>query len=90
MNNQPNRRGHSNNKRKKKKLKPIGINLGKNDLMNRLYDRGFTHYTMPSVNRPETNNSHQKPLSCKMYSLSNNLTKQKKQKQSSILFNVQE
>jgi len=39
--------------------------LEKSNLVNRLYDQGFSHWTMPSVNRPNTKNSHMKPLNCK-------------------------
>ena len=69
---------------------PIPLNLGPDDLVNRLHDRGFSHYTMASITRPETQNSHGKPLVSNLYSLKNNLTKPKKQKQQSILFNVPE
>lgn len=69
---------------------PVAVNLRKDELMNRLYDQGFSHYTMASISRPITNNSHSKPLSSKLYSLKNSLTKEKTQKQHSILFNVPE
>ena len=62
----------------------------KNELVNRLYDQGFNHFTMPSVSRPMTKNSHAKTVTSKLYSLSNALTKPKTQKQHSILFNVKE
>lgn len=43
----------------------------KDQLLNRLYDQGFSHYTMPSVNRPKTKNSHQRPMNTKLYALNN-------------------
>jgi len=39
--------------------------MDKSNLVNRLYDQGFSHWTMPSVSRPNTKNSHMKPLNCK-------------------------
>ena len=69
---------------------PVPLNLKKDDLVSRLHDKGFSHYTMASIARPTTNNSHGKPLVSNLYSLRNNLTKPKKQKQQSILFNVPE
>ena len=91
MNNKDRRkRGRSKDSRKKKKLEPIATKLNRGDLIGRLNDKGFSHYTMPSVNRPLTKNSHARPMSCKLYSLNNNLTKEKKQKQSSVLFNIEE
>ena len=69
---------------------PVPVNLRKDELIGRLYEQGFSHYTMASINRPLTNNSHAKPLTSNLYSLKNNLTKEKKQRQTSILFNVPE
>ena len=69
---------------------PVAVNLRKEELMNRLYDQGFSHYTMASIARPTTNNSHSKTLTSRLYSLKNSLTKEKTQKQHSILFNVPE
>ena len=48
--------------------------------MKRLYDQGFSHYTMASISRPITDNSHAKTLTSKLYSLKSNLTKEKQQK----------
>ena len=69
---------------------PVALTLKSGELLNRIYDQGFSPYTMASIARPITNNSHSKPLVSKMYSLTNNLTKEKKQKQQSILFNTPE
>jgi dynein heavy chain len=82
----PGREGDS----KEASPEPIALNLKGGELMTRLYDQGFSHHTMASIARPVTNNSHSKPLVCRMYSLTNNLTKEKKQKQQSILFNTAE
>lgn len=69
---------------------PTVVQLGKDELARRLYDQGFSHYTMASISRPMTNNSHSKTLTSRLYSLKNSLTKEKQQKQQSILFNVPE
>jgi hypothetical protein len=62
----------------------------KDSLLNRLYDQGFSHWTMPSVTRPAGRNSHARPMNCKLYALGNELTREVKQPQHSILFNVEE
>lgn len=67
---------------------PVAMNIGKDGLMSRLYDSGFSHYTMASIKRPETINSHQPPVVTTLYSRKNNLIKEKKQKQETILFNI--
>lgn len=69
---------------------PTVVKLEKDELARRLYDQGFSHYTMASISRPITNNSHSKTLTSRLYSLKNSLTKEKQQKQQSILFNVPE
>ncbi len=42
-------------------------NMDVQELKKRIYDRGFKLTTMPSVNRPETLNSHKRPLQAKIY-----------------------
>jgi dynein heavy chain len=71
-------------------LEPIAVTLKKKDLLSRIYDQGFSPYPMASISRPITDNSHYKPVTTTLYSLSNKMTKPKKQTQNSILFNVPE
>ena len=62
-------------------------NPSKQQLENRLYDQGFSHYTMPSVFRENNKSLQKKPLVARLYSLNNNLIKEVKQPQTSILYN---
>lgn len=62
-------------------------NLTKEQLQNRLYDQGFSPYTMPSVVRSKRSMTNPRPLVARLYSLNNNLVKEVKQPQTSILFN---
>mgnify|MGYP001297544566 FL=1 len=55
------------------------------DLRHRLYDKGFNIRTMPSVKRPETSQSLERPLGAKLYSLKNKLTPTVIQPQSTTL-----
>lgn len=90
MNPKKKRTAESKEKQQDTNAQPVALKLKKADLVDRLYDKGFSHYTLPSVARPITKNSHSKPVTSNLYSLSNVLTKKKKQKQHSILFNVRE
>ena len=55
------------------------------DLRARMYDKGFNIRTMPSVSRPETSQSTERPLTAKLYSLTNKLSVPVLQEQSTIL-----
>ena len=61
------------------------ITSSNSDLRYRLYDKGFNIRTMPSVKRPVTAKSQERPLSAKLYSLKNKLTVTTLQPQSTIL-----
>ena len=51
----------------------LNKNHQQNDLRYRLYDKGLSVRTMPSVKRPETSNTQNRPLSAKLY-VKNKLT----------------
>jgi hypothetical protein len=63
------------------------MNPNKNMLRNRLYDFGFSQYTMPSINRPKekTKPANDRLLVARLYSLNNKLIREVKQKQTSLL-----
>ncbi len=56
-----------------------------NELKNRLYDKGFSVKTLPSVKRPETSSSTARPMTAKLYSFKNKLTPLIYQPQPTIL-----
>lgn len=61
-------------------------NPSKQQLVNRLYDQGFSHYTMPSVQRHGNTALQKKPIVARLYSINNTLIKEVKQPQTSILY----
>ena len=61
-------------------------NPSKQQLANRLYDQGFSHYTMPSVQRHGNLSLQKKPMVARLYSINNSLIKEVKQPQTSILY----
>ena len=63
------------------------MNPSKNMLRNRLYDFGFSQFTMPSITRPRelTISGNDYPMVARLYSLNNKLIREVKQKQTSLL-----
>lgn len=73
-------------KKSEYKSKSLIKNPSKQQLANRLYDQGFSHYTMPSVQRHGNLSLQKKPIVARLYSINNTLIKEVKQPQTSILY----